>query len=148
MICYSSITNHANSLFCFLLNYVNEKAIVDAWGDDAIIINLWTIFTERPYHRVSQIRQEIGCYTHHDDVIIWKHFSRYWPFVRGIHRSPVNSPYKGQWRGALIFALICAWVNGWVNKREAGDLIRHRAHYDVIVMSYCSEIVEHCRDAL
>ena len=25
--------------------------------------------------------------------------ARYWPFVRGIHRSPVNSPHKGQWRG-------------------------------------------------
>ena len=24
----------------------------------------------------------------HDDVIKWKHFPRYWPFVRGIHRSP------------------------------------------------------------
>ena len=30
-----------------------------------------------------------------DDVIKWKHFPRYWPFVRGIHRSPVNSPHKG-----------------------------------------------------
>ena len=39
----------------------------------------------------------------HDDVIKWKHFPRYWPFVRGIHRSPVNSPHKGQWRGALLF---------------------------------------------
>ena len=28
----------------------------------------------------------------HDDVIKWKHFPRYWPFVRGIHRWPVNSP--------------------------------------------------------
>ena len=28
----------------------------------------------------------------HDDVIKWKHFPRYWPFARGIHRSPVNSP--------------------------------------------------------
>ena len=31
----------------------------------------------------------------------WRHqmetFPRYWPFVRGIHRSPVNSPHKGQW---------------------------------------------------
>ena len=26
----------------------------------------------------------------HDDVIEWKHFPRYWPFVRGIHRSPVR----------------------------------------------------------
>ena len=25
-----------------------------------------------------------------DDVIKWKHFPRYWPFVRGIHRSPVR----------------------------------------------------------
>ena len=39
----------------------------------------------------------------HDDVIKWKHFPRHWHFVRGIHRSPVNSPKKGQWRGALIF---------------------------------------------
>ena len=29
---------------------------------------------------------------HHDDVIKWKHFPHYWPFVQGIHRSPVNSP--------------------------------------------------------
>ena len=70
----------------------------------------------------------------HDDVIKWKHIPRYWPFVRGIHRSPVNSPHKGQWRGALIFTLICARINGWVNNREAGDLRRYRAHYDVIVM--------------
>ena len=70
----------------------------------------------------------------HDDVIKWKHFPRYWPFVRGIHRSPVNSPHKDQWRGALMFSLICAWTTGWVNNREAGDLSHHRAHYDVTVM--------------
>ena len=71
----------------------------------------------------------------HDDVIKWKHFPRYWPFVREIHRSPVNFPHKGQWRGALMFTLICARMNGWVNNREAGDLRRYRVHYDVIVMS-------------
>ena len=65
----------------------------------------------------------------HDDVIKWKHFPRFWPFVRGIHRSPVNSLHKGQWHGALIFSLICAWINGWVNNDEVGDLRRHRAHY-------------------
>ena len=70
----------------------------------------------------------------HDDVIKWKHFPRYWPFVRGIHRSPVNSPHKGQWRGALMLSLICVWINGWVNNREAGDLRRYCAHCDVIVM--------------
>ena len=70
----------------------------------------------------------------HDDVIKWKHFPRYCPFVRGIHRSPVHSPHKGQWRGALMFTLICARINGWVNNREAGDLRRYRTHYDVTVM--------------
>ena len=57
----------------------------------------------------------------HGDVIKWIFFPRYWQIVRGIHRSPVNSPHKGQWRGALIFSLICVWINGWVNNREAGD---------------------------
>ena len=73
-------------------------------------------------------------YPYHDDVIKWNHFPRYWPFVRGIHRSQVNFPHKGQWRGALMFSLICAWINGWVNNGEAGDLRRYRAHYDVTVM--------------
>ena len=48
--------------------------------------------------------------------------------------SPVNSPHKGQWRGALMLSLICACISGWVNNREAGDLRRHRVHYDVTVM--------------
>ena len=74
--------------------------------------------------------------THHDDVIKWKHFPRYWPFVRGIHRSPVNSPHKGQWRGALMFSLICVRINGWVNNGEAGDLRRYRAHFDGTVMCW------------
>ena len=70
----------------------------------------------------------------HGDVIKLKPVPRYWPFVRGIHRSPVNFPHKGQWRGALMFSLICVWINGWVNNREAGNLRRYGAHYDVIVM--------------
>ena len=60
----------------------------------------------------------------HDDVIKWKHFPRYWPFVRA---------HKGQYNGALMFSLICAWTNDRENNHEAGDLRRHRAHYDVIV---------------
>ena len=61
----------------------------------------------------------------YDDVIKWKHFPRYWPFGRGIHRPVVNSPHKGQGRETLMFSLICAWINVWVN---------NRAHYDVTVM--------------
>ena len=55
-----------------------------------------------------------------------------------VGNSPVpgDSPHKGQWRGALMFSLICARINGWINNREASDLRRHRAHYDVIVMIF------------
>ena len=77
----------------------------------------------------------------HDDVIKWKHFPRNWPFVRGIHRRPVNSPYKGQWRRALMFSLICVWVNDWVNNRKAGDLRRYRAHCDVTVMNKLNTLI-------
>ena len=66
----------------------------------------------------------------HDDVIKWKHFPCYWPFVRGIHRSPVIPPPKGQCHRALMFSLICVLVND----REAGDLSRYRTHYEVNVM--------------
>ena len=50
---------------------------------------------------------------------------------------PVTSEFPAQRPVARIFhvAMICVWTNGWVNSQEAGDLRRHRAHYDVIVMS-------------
>ena len=64
----------------------------------------------------------------HDDVIKWKHFPRYWPFVRGIHRQrPVTRSFD------VFFDL--RRINGWVNKCKAGDLRRIRLHYDVTVMN-------------
>ena len=95
---------------------------------------------------MCHLQQPIN-YMIHDDVIKWKHSPRYWPFVRGIHRSPVNSPHKGQWRGALMFSLTSAWINGWVNNREAGDLRRHHGHYDVTLVNRTStprSIFVHC----
>ena len=78
------------------------------------------------FNKASQSYVGVGL---HDDVIKWKHFPRYWPFVRGIHRPPVNFPHKGQWRGALMFSLICVWRNDWVNSREADNLRRQRDNY-------------------
>ena len=64
----------------------------------------------------------------------WYHqtetFSALLALLQGIHRWP----YIGQWRRALMFSLIYAWTNGWINNPYAGDLRRHRAHCDVIVM--------------
>ena len=76
--------------------------------------------TNEHSHKQRNILSTCNCYLgkYHNDVIKWKHFPRYWHFVRGIHRSSVNSPHKFQWRGALVFSLIYAWINGWVNNRE------------------------------
>ena len=59
----------------------------------------------------------------HDNIIKWKHFPRYCPFVRGIHRSSLNSNHKGQWRGALIFSFFLiqtetSWIFLWTHKRK------------------------------
>ena len=75
------------------------------------------------YHvQIWLVSSQMSCGdTHqtHDDVIKWKHFQRYWPFVRGICRSPVNSPHKAQWRGALMFSLICT-LNKRLSKQSGG----------------------------
>ena len=73
----------------------------------------------------------------HDDVIKRKHFPRYWPFVRGIHLSPVNSLHKAQWRGALMCPLIWAlnkqsW--GWWYETLSRSLWPHRS---VPTTMYC-----------
>ena len=73
----------------------------------------------------------------HDDVIKWKHFPCCWPFVRGIHQSPVQFPHNIPWRGALMFSLIYAWTNGWVSNRDTGGF-SHLAHYDATVMIFLS----------
>ena len=84
----------------------------------------------------------------HDDVIKCKQFRCHWALVRGIHRSPVNSPLKGQCRGAVIFSLIHAWINGCVNNRDPSDLRRHRDHYDVtvILLSCAGSVSEDLHD--
>ena len=46
-----------------------------------------------------------------------------------------NPPVSGlQSRETLMYSLICAWTNGWAKTRDAGDLRRHRAHYNVTVI--------------
>ena len=71
-----------------------------------------------------------------DDFTKWKHFPRCFSFVRGIHRTTVDSPHKGQWRGALMLSLISAWTNVWANNRDAGYLRHH-----------CS-LWRHCNDRM
>ena len=145
--------------FSWLFNLVQWILKVKREGDSQWNITLWkhkvarrTLFEIPMLTRVhswsvlsihaTHIQSSTGTLSLHDDVIKWKHFPRYWPFMRGTHRSPVNSLHKGQWREALMFYLICARINDWVHNREAGDLRRRRAHYDVRVMHadvWCQE---------
>ena len=90
------------------------------------------------FHQNEDIFVSVMMCAYHDNVIKWKHFPRYWPFVWGIHLSPVNAPHTGQWRGALMgfFYLCLEYTVEWTIVKT-GDLRRHRAHYGVIVMWCC-----------
>ena len=60
----------------------------------------------------------------HDDVIKWERFPQYWPFVRGIHRSPMDSPHKGPVTWALKFSASFdifndISLNKWWNKQSS-----------------------------
>ena len=56
-----------------------------------------------------KLRREIWCIImiHHDDVITWKSFLHYLPFVRGIHRWLVDSPHKGPVMGRYALLDFC-----------------------------------------
>ena len=114
--------------------FIQENAFENVVCEMAAIFSQPQCVSQLAHLSVSELNHHLFMKLH-DDVIKWKHFPRNWPFVRGIPRSPVNYPHKGQWRGALMFSLICVWISGWVNNREAGDLRRYLAHYDVIVMA-------------
>ena len=78
----------------------------------------------------------------HDDVIKWKYFLHYWPFVRGFTGHRWIPRTKTRDAELWCFFRSVPWIDGWVNSHEAGDLRRHRAHYDVIVMKlFCVDKV-------
>ena len=152
------ILEHHTHHFVFFMNYtgknitlihilqkcaskgsIDNTCVVNSFQDQYVlsikyvILIVSTHYSYNCYEKISRL----GCRPFklwHYDVIKWKHFPRCWPCVLGIHRPPVNAPHKSQWRRALMFSFICAWINGWVNNGEAGDLIRHGAHYDVTVI--------------
>ena len=115
------------------ISFTNEMAVIQTNGyrTRIWISRVWNQ-TQEDGNRIEWFVLLLNMMTpwkrfHHDDVIKWKHFPRYWPFVRGIHRSPVNSPHKGQWRGALMFSLI--WLSkqwwGWWFEALSCPLWRH-----------------------
>ena len=66
----------------------------------------------------------------HDDVIKWKPFPHYWPFMLLAHREiPAQRPVTRIFK----FSLICPWTNGWVNNRNTGDLRHHYANTVILL---------------
>ena len=109
-----------------ILTYHQNGAVAFIWGQ---------FYKRYPSHQSLN----------HDDVIKWKHFPCYWPSVRGIHRSPVTGEFPSQRPVTRTFGVffICVWINSCVNNREAGDVRRYRAHYDITVM--CSLKITHLK---
>ena len=58
----------------------------------------------------------------HDDSMPCKGFPHYWPFVRGIHRSPMDSPHTGSVMRSFDIFFPLSLKRCWINCRVAGDL--------------------------
>ena len=74
---------------------------------------------------VRGVKSPLACSKFYDDVIKWKHFSRYWPFVRGIQRSPV----------AFIMTLL------WCQIFEAPRQQYHKKSYNMEYLHYSDLIM-------
>ena len=72
----------------------------------------------------NKILTQVSIYIAHDDIIKYKRFTHYWPFVRGMTVT------------RNLVSLICIWTNAWASNGDAGDLRHHRTHHDVNVMPY------------
>ena len=85
----------------------SSASLAFVWGIHRGLMNSphkWPVTRKMfPFDDVIMCWCPMQYWSKHDDVIKWKHFPRYWPFVRGIYQSPVNPPHIGQWRGALSY---------------------------------------------
>ena len=123
--------------WCSYLDLWPMTWIRTSTGARAIISNMCAQFENNRSSGFIELSRSHHLYSRghiisHDDVIKWKHFPRYWPFVWGIHRWPVNSPHKGQWHGALMFSFdrrlnnrLSKQSRGWWLEMPSRPLWRH-----------------------
>ena len=57
--------------------------------------------------------------------------------------SAVTSEFPSQRTLTQIFDVFDLRLNGWVSNRDAGDLKRHRTHYDVTAMPLTYRAYDH-----
>ena len=92
-------------------------------------------------------------YQHHPKYFTWRHKTETFSALLALYvgNSFVTGDFlqhKIQWCQALRFSVICAWINGWVNNCEIGNLGRHRAHYDVILMRSLAPVAKYFENGL
>ena len=136
--CLSAVSSHLDYIqITSVLGRSINKAKPVPWIVKHFHIHL-SLFTNYIVVILQQIDHHLPTFQVVVTCAWWRHqmeiFSASLSLCTGNSPMTGEFPHKGQLRGALMFSLISAWINGWVNNREAGDLRRHRAHYDVIVM--------------
>ena len=104
------------------------------WWFETISCPLWRHRNEREFI-YSIFSPNSGMrHWHFDDPINFPWWRHQMETFRVTGHFP---PHKG---GALVLSLICFGTNGWANNRDAGDLIRHCAHYDATVMIWVKSV--------
>ena len=66
----------------------------------------------------------------HDCVITWKHFLYYWPFVRGIQWSLLDSPHKGP-SNAELRCFLCCWP-----EQALKQTVEYLVKWDVMMLMW------------
>ena len=122
-------------LFLCKISRSSSVVILTQNSHDDDLLDAWTNDTQN-YHIVVILKYAFAfgelrpqCIFHHDGNFfgstghLWAEFAE--PNIPRIKASDAE---------LWCFYLICAWINGLGNNRDAGDLIRHRAHYKAIIM--------------
>ena len=80
--------------------------IVDEDEVGVVTVNGADIHGLRVLHPVLSRPATLQGVGRHQDMVTRKHFPHYWPFVRGIHRSPVDSPHTGPFMPSFYISCV------------------------------------------
>ena len=86
---------HGSGFICLEWQWLWDVYISGNWiwkRKSGVSLGKQHLGPDQIFYTIQETRDENHIRVEHDDVINWKPFPRYWPFVRGIHRFPVNSP--------------------------------------------------------
>ena len=111
-----------------MIRFFTEPAFV-AWFN----VNATLAWRLSVWHDVTATA---GIVSPRGDVMTWQRSPHWWPFVKGIHQSPVSSPYKGPMMQNFEFSLLLVWTDYWANSQVAGDLtaiIRHTLTFFILI---------------